>query len=53
MYINKAKAIKNYSNTEASANLTKNSFQIVETILIELKRSMKMMRVLKCLMRKS
>tara|TARA_Y100001954_G_C15712333_1_gene553721 strand:- start:557 stop:970 length:414 start_codon:yes stop_codon:yes gene_type:complete len=41
MYINKAKAIKNYSNTEASANLTKNSFQIVETILIELKRSMK------------
>ena len=38
MYINKAKAIKNYSNTEASANLTKNSFQIVETILIELKR---------------
>ena len=41
MYINKAKAIKNYSNAESSANLNKNSFEIVETILIELQRSMK------------
>ena len=41
MYINKAKAIKNYSKAETAANLTKNSFEIVETILIELQRSMK------------
>ena len=41
MYINKSKAIKNYTNTEFSANLTKNSFEIVESILNELQRSMK------------
>ena len=41
MYINKSKAIKNYTNTELSSNLAKNSFQIVESILIELQRSMK------------
>ena len=41
MYINKAKAIKNYSNAESSVSLSKNSFEVVETILIELQRSMK------------
>lgn len=41
MYINKAKAIKNYSTAESSVNLSKNSFEVVETILIELQRSMK------------
>ena len=40
MYINKSKAIKNYTNAELSANLSKNSFQIVEGILVELQRSM-------------
>ena len=41
MYINKAKAIKNYSTAETSVILSKNSFEVVETILIELQRSMK------------
>ncbi len=41
MYINKAKAIKNYSSAESSVILSKSSFEVVETILIELQRSMK------------
>mgnify|MGYP001184370136 CR=1 FL=1 len=41
MYTNKSKAIKNYTKTEFYANLTKNSFEIVESILSELERSMK------------
>jgi len=40
MYINKAKAIKKYNNTEISASLTKSSFEVVEAVLIELQRSM-------------
>ena len=40
MYINKSKAIKEYNNSELSANLSKNTFQVVESILVELKRSM-------------
>ena len=40
MYINKSKAIKKYNNSELSANLSKNTFQVVESILVELKRSM-------------
>lgn len=40
MYINKSKAIKEYNNSELSANLSKNTFQVVESILLELKRSM-------------
>ena len=41
MYINKAKAIKNYSSAESSVILSKSSFEVVEAILIELQRSMK------------
>ena len=41
MYINKAKAIKNYGTAESSVILSKSSFEVVETILIELQRSMK------------
>ena len=39
MYINKAKAIKNYGTAESSVILSKSSFEVVETILIELQRS--------------
>lgn len=41
MFINKSKAIKGYSNTEQSSSLSKNSYQVVENILVELERSMK------------
>ena len=41
MFVNKSKAIKKYSQSERSSTLGKNSMQIVETILIELERSMK------------
>ena len=40
MYINKAKVINAYGKTEQASNLTKNSFEVVATILDELKRSM-------------
>ena len=40
MYINKAKVINAYGKTEQTSNLTKNSFEVVATILDELKRSM-------------
>ena len=41
MFVNKSKAIKKYSQSEKSSNLGKNSMQIVESILLELERSMK------------
>ena len=40
MYINKAKVINAYGKTEQASHLTKNSFEVVATILDELKRSM-------------
>ena len=40
MFINKSKAIKGYSNTEQSSNLSKNSYEVVESLLLELERSM-------------
>ena len=40
MYINKAKVINAYGKTEQASNLTKNSFEVVASILDELKRSM-------------
>ena len=40
MFINKSKAIKGYSNTEKSSSLSKNSYEVVESILLELERSM-------------
>ena len=41
MFTNKSKAIQKYSQTEKSSNLAKNSIEIVEIILKELERSMK------------
>ena len=40
MFINKSKAIKEYTNTERSSSLSKNSYQVVENILLELERCM-------------
>ncbi len=40
MFINKSKAIKEYSNAELSSRLSKNSYEVVENILLELERSM-------------
>ena len=41
MFVNKSKAIKKYTQSERSSTLGKNSMQIVESILLELERSMK------------
>ena len=41
MFVNKSKAIKKYTQSERSSTLGKNSMQIVECILLELERSMK------------
>ena len=41
MFVNKSKAIKKYTQSERSSPLGKSSMQIVESILIELERSMK------------
>ena len=40
MYINKSKVINAYGQAERASNSTKNSFEIVATVLDELKRSM-------------
>ena len=40
MYINKSKVINAYGEVERASNSTKNSFEIVATVLDELKRSM-------------
>ena len=40
MYINKSKVINAYGEAERASNSTKNSFEIVATVLDELKRSM-------------
>lgn len=46
MFVNKSKAIKKYTQSERSSTLGKSSMQIVESILLELERSMKVVATL-------